>query len=236
MKIFLCLSAALSLAAVSGAAEAAERTFSIFGFEDIRINNGVDVVLTTGRGSSARAEGEDREILDRVSLQRNGKQLIVSVRQKNLGGDSFHQDSPVTLYLSSFAINSISHLGSGLVKLDELSGRNARVIVGGFGTLQIDAIDTDRLDVAMRGGGQVEMSGEVRDARIELQGASIFESPELMAERLTLIHRGPASSHLAVERQVDITNNGTGRIQIVGRPNCNVQTDGAADIVCNPER
>ncbi len=236
MKIWMGMIAGAMLASLPVAAQAAERTFSIFGFEDIRINNGVDVVLTTGRGPSARAEGEDREILDRLSLQRNGKQLVVSVRQRNLGSDNFGSDAPVTLYLSSFAVNSISHLGSGMVKLDELSGRNPRVRLGGFGSLRIDAIDADRLDVAMTGGGQVQMSGEVRNARVELQGASIFESPELTAEQLTLVHRGPASSRLAVERQVNITNNGTGSIEIIGRPNCTVQTDGAADIICDPDR
>ncbi|CAO1650160.1 GIN domain-containing protein [Parasphingorhabdus sp. NYA22] len=227
------LAAALLLPAV---AEAAERQFSLFGFDDIRIGNGVNVILTSGKGPSARAEGETRELLDRVSLQKNGKQLIVSVRPKSLNGDNYDGDGPVTLYLSSYAISNISHLGSGRVTLDKLSGRTPRVRLGGFGTLQIDAVDADRLDLAMTGGGQVTMAGKVRDARVELQGASMFESPELTVEKLTLIQRGPASSQMEVTREAIITNNGTGRINIAGRPNCTVRTDGAASIVCNPDR
>lgn len=221
---------------LSSAAQAAERKFSLFGFDDIRIGNGVDVVLTSGKGPSARAEGETRELLDRVSLQKNGKQLIVSVQPKSLSGDNYDADAPVTLYLSSYAINSISHLGSGLVKLDRLSGRTPRVRLGGFGTLTIDAVDADRLDVAMTGGGQMVMAGKARNARIELQGASIFESPDLTVEQLTLVQRGPASSQVKVTREAVITNNGTGRINIAGKPNCTVRTDGAADIVCDPDR
>jgi hypothetical protein len=221
---------------LSSAAQADERKFSIFGFDDIRIGNGVDVVLTSGKGPSARAEGTTREILDRVSLQKNGKQLVVSVRPKSLGRAKYEEDAPVTLYLSSYAIEKLSHLGSGVVRLDKLSGRSPQVRLGGFGTLRIAAVDADRLDVAMTGGGQLTMSGNAVAARIELQGASIFESPGLMVEKLTLIHRGPASSHLAVKREADINNFGTGRIQIDGRPNCMVRTDGSAEIVCNPER
>lgn len=227
------LTAALLLPAL---AQAAERQFSLFGFDDIRIGNGVDVVLTSGKGPSARAEGETRELLDRVSLQKNGKQLIVSVRPKSLSGDNYDGDGPVTLYLSSYAISNISHLGSGRVTLDKLSGRTPRVRLGGFGTLHIDAVDADRLDLAMTGGGQVTMVGKVRDARVELQGASMFESPDLTVEKLTLIHRGPASSQMKVTREAIITNNGTGRINVAGRPNCTVRTDGAANIVCNPDR
>lgn len=233
MRFLVLLAAALLLPAV---AEAAERQFSLFGFDDIRIGNGVNVVLTSGKGPSARAEGETRELLDRVSLQKNGKQLVVSVRPKSLSGDNYDGDGPVTLYLSSYAISNISHLGSGRVTLDKLSGRTPRVRLGGFGTLQIDAVDADRLDLAMIGGGQVVMAGKVRDARVELQGASMFESPELTVEKLTLIQRGPASSQMEVTREAIITNNGTGRINIGGRPNCTVRTDGAAYIVCNPDR
>ena len=221
---------------ISSAAQAAERKFSLFGFEDIRIENGVDVVLTSGKGPSALAVGETRKLLDRVSLQKNGKQLIVSVKPKSLGREDYDVDGPVTLYLSSYAISNITHLGSGLVKLDTLSGRTPRVRLGGFGTLRIDAVDADRLDVAMTGGGQIVMSGTARDARVELQGASIFESPDLTAEKLTLIQRGPARSRLTVKREAMITNFGTGQIDIAGKPNCTVRTDGAADIVCNPDR
>ena len=197
MKIFpgILLSTLLLLSSVS---HAAERKFSIFGFDDIRIGNGVDVVLTSGKGPSARAEGTTREILDRVSLQKNGKQLVVSVRPKSLDRNNYEQDAPVTLYLSSFAIENLTHLGSGMVTLDRLSGRSPKVRLGGFGTLRIDAVKADQLDVAMTGGGQLTMAGEAVAARLELQGASIFESPGLEVEKLTLVQRGPVSTHLAV--------------------------------------
>ena len=235
MRFLPCLLISVALL-LSSASQAAERKFSIFGFDDIRIGNGIDVVLTSGKGPSARAEGANREILDRVSLQKNGKQLVVSVRPKSLSRNNFEQDGPVTLYLSSYAIENLSHLGSGVVTLDKLSGRTPRVRLGGFGTVRIESVKADQLDVAMTGGGQLMMSGEAVAARIELQGASIFESPGLEVEKLTLIHRGPASSHLAVEREANVSNFGTGRIQIEGRPNCTVRTDGSAEIICDPER
>ena len=221
---------------LSSAGQAAERKFSLFGFDEIRIGNGVDVVLISGKGPSARAEGDTRELLDRVSLQQNGKQLVVSVRPRSLSGNEYDADAPVKLYLSSHAISNISHLGSGQVTLDKLSGRTPRVRLGGFGSLRINMVDAERLDLAMTGGGQLVMSGKVRDARVELQGASIFASPDLTVEKLTLVQRGPASSQLKVTREAEISNNGTGQINIAGTPNCSVRTDGAANIVCNPGR
>ncbi len=215
-------------------AAAMERNFSIFGFEDIRVTGGVNVVITTGKGPSAKADAETREILDRVTLNKSGGQLVVSVKPKTTNDRNYSADAPVTIYLSTFRVKAITHLGSGKVSLDSLGGRTPRVRMGGFGTLDIDDVDSDRLNVSMTGGGQLSLAGKTNDARVELLGASMFKGAQLTANTLELLHRGPASSHIAVKREANINNSGTGMIQIDGRPNCRVQSDGSAQITCNP--
>ncbi|SIN61999.1 Putative auto-transporter adhesin, head GIN domain [Parasphingorhabdus marina DSM 22363] len=229
------IASTLSLALIAAPASAAERKYSIFGFDKIRINNGVNVVITTGEGPAARADGQNREILDRVSLRKAGDQLTVSV--KPLPGDSnnFTVDQPVTLYLSTYRLKSVTHLGSGLVRIDRIDSRNPSLRVGGFGSVTVDELESDTVNIAMNGGGDLTISGETGNARVEMLGSSILRASGLTAENLVLRHRGPASSHLTVERQADISNSGTGQIQIDGRPNCTVRTDGAAQIVCNPK-
>ncbi len=233
-KLFLYL-LVFSAAIAVQPATAMERNFSIFEFEDIRVTGGVNVIITTGKGPSAKADAETHEILDRVTLNKSGSQLVVSVRPKTNNDRNFSADAPVTIYLSTYRVQMITHLGSGKVSLDSLGGRTPRVRVGGFGTLQIGDVDSDRLNVAMTGGGKLTLAGKVRDARIELLGASIFDGSGLTADKLKLLHRGPASSHIAVKREVNINNSGTGMIQIDGRPTCRVQSDGSAQITCNPK-
>ena len=236
MKNFLGLFFAIATVIAVNPLHAAERNYSIFGFDDIRINNGINVVIVTGKGPSARAEADNREILDRVSFRRGGNQLTIAVKAKSSDASNFSGDGAVTVYLSTYAIKKITHLGSGSVTLDELSDRSPQVRLGGFGNLTIDNVDSDKIMIAMNGGGQMKISGEARDARIELLGSSIFDGAGFTAEKLLLRHRGPAKSHIAVENEVEISNSGTGMIQIDGRPNCDVRTDGAAEIVCNPKR
>jgi len=236
MRNLTILLAALIAAAVVQPAGAAERKFSISGFDNIRVRGGVNVIITTGKGPSAKAQGTTRKILDRVSLERNGDQLVVSMRPKSISGGRHSSDEPVTIHMTAHNIKSITHLGSGRVTLDSLSGRSPRARLGGFGTMQIGNVDSDKLDIAMTGGGHLTITGKARDVRITLQGASIFDGSALTAEKLILVHRGPSGSHIAVTREADINNNGTGVIRIDGRPNCKVRTDGSAEIICNPKR
>ncbi len=233
-NLFIML--ALNFAALVAPAQAAERKFSISSFEDVRVIGSVNVFITTDRGVSASAEASNREILDRVSLRKSGSQLIVSVKPKAGGNNRFSADEPVTVTLSSYIIKSITHSGSGTVSLDTLGGANPKARLNGFGVLTINDVDSDTLDVAMNGGGQMVIAGKATKGKVQLLGASIFDGAQLALETLDLVHRGPASSHVFVEREANISNSGTGKIQIDGRPNCSVKSGGSAQIICDPKR
>ncbi|WP_422345568.1 GIN domain-containing protein [Parasphingorhabdus sp.] len=225
----------LSLAAIAAPAQAAERKYSISSFEDVRIIGNINVFITTDRGVSASAEAADRETLDRVELNKSGKQLIVSVKPKASQDGRFSEDEPVAVRLSSYVIKSITHSGSGTVSLDKLGGRDPKARINGFGVLTINAVDGDTLDLVMNGGGQMVIAGRATKGQITMLGSSILDGSQLTLETLDLTQRGPASSHVLVEKEVTISNSGTGRIQIDGRPNCSVKSGGSAQIICDPK-
>ncbi len=233
-NLFIMLS--LGFAMLAAPAHAVERKFSISSFEDVRIIGSVNVLITTDRGVSASAEAANRETLDRVSLRKSGSQLIISVTPKPGGNNGFSADEPVTITLSTYDIKTINHSGAGTVSLDRLGGSQSKVRLSGFGVLTINDVDSDMLDIAMNGGGQIVIAGQANKARISLLGSSIFDGSQLTVETLDLTHRGPASSHVFVEKEANISNSGTGKIRIDGRPNCSVRSGGSADIICNPKR
>ena len=235
-RLIFVLAGSAALMQTVQTAQAAERKFSISSFENIRIIGNVNVTISTNRGVSASAEAANREILDRVLLRKSGNQLIVSVKPKTGNTSHFSADEPVTLTLSSHVVKTITHSGSGAVVLDKLGGSDARAGLTGFGTLTIDDVDSDTLSIAMNGAGQITIAGQAKKGRIELLGPSTLDGSGLTLEMLDLVQRGPASSHVFVKKEVTISNNGNGKIQIDGRPNCSVRTSGAAQIICDPKR
>lgn len=225
----------LAVAFVSGSLSAAERSFSVYGYDDVRITGPVNVEIETGKGMSARAEAADRATLDRVSLRRNGSQLVISMDNRTDQTNHYQKDAPVTVYLGSYEIKKITHSGTGTVKLDKLSGRTPRAQLGGFGVMDIGSVDADILEVAMQGGGQISIAGKAGDARINLLGSSMFNAPDLIVKDLQLNQRGPAQSHVSATREAKVSNSGTGTITVDGKANCLVKSDGAAQIICNPK-
>ena len=71
---------ALILAGLAAAspAPAATRGYTITSFDSIRVDAPVSVILTTGQGPSARAEG-DQALLDRLHVDVSGRQLVIGM-------------------------------------------------------------------------------------------------------------------------------------------------------------
>lgn len=225
-----------SLAIGATQAQAVERKLSIFGFDNVRITGSINVDIVTGKGVSATASAETRRILDRLSLRKSGDELIVSVKSETNGKKRFSINDQITLQLTTYALEKIVHRGTGSVTVDRLTGRNTKARLSGFGTMTIAAVDSDVVAVTMNGGGSLQIAGEAKEARVSLLGSSNFDGGALNVEKLFLTQRGPASSRLSVERVAEITNAGSGTIEILGKPNCLVRSAGAAEIVCNPKR
>ena len=223
------------LVAVAGTAEAKERKLSGYSFDAIQIIGNVNVSIQTGEGPSAVAKADTRRALDQISVRKAGSELIVSVSPKTNQTDRYSSQPPITLRLTTYQLSKILHRGSGSVAVDNMKGRNTSIRVGGFGSVTVGNINSDRLEISMNGGGEVTVGGEARTAKVALLGSSRLDATALTVEDLDLTHRGPANTQIFVEKRAEITNGGSGIIQIDGRPECLVRTAGAAEIICNPK-
>ncbi len=223
------------LVAVAGTAEAKERKLSGYSFDAIQIIGNVNVSIETGKGPSAVAEADTRRALDRVSVRKAGDELIVSVRPGSTQTDRFSKEPPIALRLTTYQLTKILHRGPGSVAVDSMKERNTNIRIGGFGSVTVGDIDTDRLEISMNGGGELIIGGTARTAKVALLGSSRLDATALTVDDLDLTHRGPANTQITVEKRAEITNGGSGFIQIDGRPECLVRTAGAAEIICNPK-
>src|SRR3546814_9724039 len=122
-NFLLPFAAALVLA---GQAHAAGRSFSVTGFDKLRVEGPYTVDVRTGAGSSARASG-DLRALDRLSVTVQGRTLIV--RPDRSGWTGWPGERPggeVTLSISTPALSSVALNGSGSVSIDRMAGSRIR--------------------------------------------------------------------------------------------------------------
>lgn len=171
--------ALLACAAVPAAA--AERTYSVTDFDRVQVDGPYRVALTTGRSSSARAEGS-AEALDRVAIDVQGGILRVRRNRSAWSGYPGEGAGPVTIVLTTRDLRNAAVVGSGTLDIDRARGLRVDLSVSGSGALTVGAVDSDNLVVGLLGGGRIALAGRTRQLKATVQGSGDLAAAELTAQ------------------------------------------------------
>ncbi|HYW14600.1 MAG TPA: head GIN domain-containing protein [Allosphingosinicella sp.] len=231
-------------AAVPAAAAAAERTYSITDFDKVQVDGPYRVTLTTGRSSSARAEGS-REALDHVSIDVQGGTLRVRRNRSawgsppgggSGGGGGGGGAGPVAVTLTTRDLRNASVVGSGSLDIDGAKGLRVDLSVSGSGRLNVGSVDSDNLIVGLLGGGRITLAGRTKQLKATVQGSGDLAASGLSADDAQIASDTAGNVAVAVMRTAKVTATGAGDVEIIGSPTCTVQAKGSGQVSCGAPR
>ena len=212
-------------------AEAATRGYTITSFDAIRVDAPVTVVVTTGSGASARADG-DQAALDRLKVDVSGRLLIISMARPRSGEKS---GGAATLRLSTGMIDRIMLTGGGSVMVDRMKGLQGQIVLGGNGDVGVADVALDRIDVALAGGGRATLGGRTGVANIRVNGPGAVAAEGLRARQASISNDGPGSVTLTAEVTAKVVSTGSGDVTVGGKPACTIDNRGTGRILCDGE-
>ena len=127
-RLLLALVAALAAATP---AVAADRTYSVTGFEQIRLQGPYKVRVVTGVAPFARASGST-QALDGIAIESSGQ--ILTVRRNPVAAGSFSgQSGPVEIEIGVHDLRSALVVGAGSLDINAVRGMNFSLTVEGAG-------------------------------------------------------------------------------------------------------
>nr|WP_278254183.1 DUF2807 domain-containing protein [Sphingobium sp. BYY-5] len=217
--------------AVAAPASAATRGYTITSFDAIRVDAPVTVVLTTGGGVSARAEG-DQGALDRLKVDVSGRLLIVSMDRARAGEKS---SGAATLRLSTGMIERVVLAGGGSIAINRMKGLSGQIMLGGNGDVSVGDVQLDRLDLTLAGGGRTILTGRAGVANIRVSGPGAVAAEPLRARQASITNEGPGSIVLTADVTAKIVATGSGDVTVGGKPACTVDNRGTGRISCGGE-
>ncbi|MGH6780595.1 MAG: head GIN domain-containing protein [Sphingomonadaceae bacterium] len=234
MTGFRCASAAMLMLAVTAPAAAAERGFSVTDFDRVRLEGPYAVEIATGRGTTARASG-DREAIERVSLQVQGRTLVIRPDRNSWGGyPGEKREGRVVIRLTTGELRSIALSGSGSMTIDRARGARVELIVQGSGRLDIARVETDRLDIGIMGSGAVRLGGTVKALNALVRGSAALDGAALTANDLSLATESAGDVTIGARTSAKVQSTGAGQTVITGKPACSVTAIGSGSVRCGP--
>jgi hypothetical protein len=182
---------ALVTSTLAAPAVAATRSYTVTSFDRVRVDGPYSVQLSTGRSPFARATGSPRA-LDGLSVQVEGRTLIIRRNPSTWGGYPSQTAEPVVLSVGTHDLSSASLNGAGSLLIDRVKGLTFELSAQGAGRADIGEVQADRLVVALAGTVSSQVSGKALKLTGTVRGASRLDASGLATKDAVLSAEGPA--------------------------------------------
>jgi hypothetical protein len=227
----LPLLALLALASlpVAAATPASERTYSVSGFDRVRIDGPYKVELRTNVAPYARASGTPVS-LDGVSIKVEGRTLVIRSGGGGWGGYPGEGRGPVTIEIGTHDLNAAYINGAGALMVDRVKGLGFEMSIQGAGIASVGEVDVDQMKVGVSGAGTIRMAGRVGKLTSTVRGTSNFDADRLEVKDAVIGAEGPSTVRAHVTNSAKVDANGLASVTLTGDPACTVKAQGSASV------
>ncbi len=212
-------------------AQAATRGFIVTDFDSLRLEGPIDVTIDTGRGVSARGEG-DADLLERLDLSVSARVLTIRLKRSPFESRRETTSGPLRLTLTAPTLRRLQLAGSGSIKARGLDKLRAEIMAAGSGSIAVSGIASDTLSVVQAGSGAIALAGAVKSLTIRVSGSGSLDAKALTAADLDLSLDGSASVDLSTDRTAKIVAAGPGSVIVTGKAACTVRHSGSGAVRC----
>ena len=213
----------------AAAAPAIERSFSVTGFDRIRVDGPYRVSLKTGVSPFARANGTAAS-LDGLSVKVEGRTLVVREGPGGWGGFPGEGRGPVTIEVGTHDLSAIYINGPGALDVDRVRGLAFELSIQGSGSARIGEVDVDQLKVGVAGASTTRLAGRAAKLTATVRGTSLFEADGLQVADAVIGAEGPSTINAHVTNSAKVDAAGLASVMLTGEPACTLKARGSASV------
>ena len=223
-----CLPAfALAAVVASAPASAADRNYTVTGFDRVRLDGPYRVRLTTGVAPFARASGSSAA-LDGISIEVQGQTLVIRRNPSSWGGYPGAAQGPVEITVGTHDLSTVWLNGAGSLAVNAVRGQSFDLNIQGSGSVSVGRLDVDRLRAALIGTGSASLAGKAAAATMIVRGTGALAASGLAVKDAVLGADGGAVVSANASGTAKVDAQGTASVTVEGDPACTVRALGSA--------
>jgi hypothetical protein len=221
--------ALLAAAILASPAHAADRTYSVTNFDQVRVQGPYKVRLVTGVAPYARASGSIQG-LDGISIDVSSQILTIRRNSSAASGYPGQPAGPVEIEIGGHDLRSASIVGSGSLDISAVRGMTFSLTLEGAGAARVGNIEVDQLKLWIAGSASAALSGTAKSATFLVRGTSALDAAELAVKDAVIGGEGPAVIRANVSNAAKVTAQGVSQVMLEGAPACTVKASGSATV------
>ena len=189
----------------------------------IRLGGSDRVIVVTGSPFDIRVSG-DQDAVDALRFTLKNNALGIG----RMPGTSRGQ---ALIRVTTPETHALVLGGSGDLEADRLTG-DARITIGGSGSVKVSDIDAENLAVTIGGSGTLLGSGRTRMLDIKVGGSGDAQLAGLEADQANVSVGGSGDVAFASDGAVSVSIAGSGDVTVDGEARCSVSKAGSGTVTC----
>ena len=204
-------------------------------FDRIIVTRGLDVDIQMGDTHEVEIQTLNMPN-DAIFVKQRGNTLIMGIKWKNLlryAKDTDHVDTEVKIIVPRLTYLRLK-LGGESTLEGPLTGEEFAVKVGGASILVITDLQVDNFYAKVRGAAELTVSGEAKEQKVYVRGASTYHGTDLVTEYTQVWARGASEGHVQAYGWLKATARGASDIYYVTEPKVeDLLSTGASEIMAS---
>ena len=195
-------------------------------FKNIKCAGSYEVEVTQGNTNSVNIE-TDENLQSYIITDINGDELNIHT-QKDL---SLHPSNKIKLYITMEKLEEFKLTGSGNISTTNklTGGDHLNLEIAGSGNMHFD-VNTPTVHSGISGTGDIYLTGETRDSKIEIAGSGNYHAEDLKAENATVKIAGSGDARVFADSTLNIDIAGVGNVYYKGNAQVSQNVAGSGKI------
>jgi len=210
---------------IAASADLAFQTRPVSGFDSVRLDGFGDLFIEQTQREHLSIEAE-ATVLARI---------VTEVRQRRLHigftPGQFQTRLPVRFRLEVKALVELEVLGSGDIRIGQLTTPELSLRLRGSGDLRLAQLSARHLSVRSEGSGTVEIGGgSVQSQHVVLSGSGDYDALRLACREAEVALAGSGDMRLAAAERLVATLTGSGDLSYLGQPRVTQALRGSGEV------
>ena len=220
-----CINIGCSYKTVQGSGTIISENRDVSSFEKVSVAGAGDIVLIKSEEESLSIETDDN-LVPLIQTSIRGGCLHIGPDNVNL-----RPSKSIHYTLKYKKLNAVDCSGAIHVEGKQIETENFDLNLSGASSVKIEGMKADRLKMGISGAVHVELSGKVREQKIELSGASNYQAGNLESESARVDVSGASEITLWVRKDLNAQLSGASSLRYYGSPeHSQCDTSGASHI------
>ena len=213
---------------VGGSGVVVSQNREVADFNSVEINFPVELTIRQGKSASLTVEAEDN-LLPQLATRVSGDTLYIENSQPDWI-KRVNPTRPVRVNMTVRDMQRVDFPTAGTLLVETLDTDHLQISISGAGTVTLSNLTAHNLTVNLSGAGNITASGSVDSLSTDISGFGSFQGGDLASQAASITISGAGSAIVWAKSSLSAEISGTGSVRYYGSPSVQRNVSGLGSV------